>query len=68
MIKMSFEVPLWFYVALLMCLLIVCVSAFAECYCSFANSEKITPVLKGIEGTLWLLLFGRLALVIIIGH
>lgn len=68
MIKISFEMSFLVYVALLICLLIVCVSAYAECYYTFIDGEKITPIMKGIEGTLWLLIFGRLALVIIRGY
>lgn len=65
MIKITFELPLWLYVLLLILLLVVCVLSYIECYYAFVDSQKITFVMKVIEGTLWLLMFGKLALVLI---
>lgn len=65
MIKITFELSLWLYVLLLILLLVLCVLSYIECYYAFVDSQKITFVMKVIEGTLWLLMFGKLALVLI---
>lgn len=65
MIKITFEMSMWLYVLLLIFLLVLCVLSYTECYYAFVDGQKITSVMKGIEGTLWLLMFGKLALVLI---